>query len=209
MRTRKCASPRYRPIVAATPSAAGGWKRVFSASISESGSERQVVAHVWGFVNPVRQPEDDLLKFGAPLGELVDVRAGRRRQFPSTYDACSRHLAESLSQDVGAGPGHAGHQLGEALRAEEQFAHDQQCPSLTDQVERVRDRAALVVPAFSHHRRQPTSRNRVLQVDYLVFPTKKMYCPSVGFSTTNQEMKKCPYSPSTHHSGRVCRQGRR
>jgi hypothetical protein len=78
---------------------------------------------------------NDRLEIGAPLGELIDLGACGRRQFPSAHDAGFRHLTQTLGQDVRAGPWHARAQVGKPFRAEQQFPHDQQRPSLANEVE--------------------------------------------------------------------------
>ena len=58
-------------------------------------------------------------------------------------------LAQALGEDVGAQDSEAGAQVGEALRAEQQLAHDEQGPALADEVERAGDPAAVAVGALA------------------------------------------------------------
>ena len=70
------------------------------------------------------------------LGELVDPRAGGRRQRAAPHDPRRLELAQALGEDVGADVGQSGAQVGEALGPEQQLADDEQRPALADDVER-------------------------------------------------------------------------
>ena len=99
--------------------------------------------------------EDDGLELLSTLGELVDPRAGGRRQRAAPQYSGGLELAQALGEDVGADVGQPRAQVGEALGAEQQLADDEQRPALADDVEGPRDPAAVAVRAL--RRRHGTS----------------------------------------------------
>ena len=106
---------------------------------------------------PALQAHEDRLEPGSPLGELVDVRRGGRREPAAPDDAGVLELPQPLGEDVRAGLGQAGVQVGEALGAEEQVADDEQRPALPDEVEGVSGRAPVAVAAHRDHASQATA----------------------------------------------------
>ena len=99
--------------------------------------------------------------------QLVDARAGGRRRAcrgaRAPTSSSSRRRCESTS---GLTCGQAGAQVGEALGAEQQLAHDEQRPALADEVERACDPAAIAVGPPRRHSR--TSYRVVLTSVYLI-----------------------------------------
>ena len=100
---------------------------------------------------PGAEPGDDRLQPHAPVGQLVHPGAGRWIQLPPPYGSRSLELAKSLCQDVGAGGWQALAQVGEALRAQQQLANDQQRPTLADEVESVGETTRLAIGALGCH----------------------------------------------------------
>lgn len=85
------------------------------------------------------------LEVATPRGERVDRSRGGRRQLASLHHAVRGEIAQPLREDGGCDAGQAGGEVGEALRAEPEIAHDQHRPAIADDVERPRDRARLAV----------------------------------------------------------------
>src|SRR5581483_3287862 len=83
------------------------------------------------------------------LRELVHARGGRRRQRAPGDDPVRLEVAQAGGEDVGADTGQVVDEVRVPLRAVHQLADDEQRPALADQVERVSNRAVLVV-ALSH-----------------------------------------------------------
>ena len=94
---------------------------------------------------PAAERRDDRLELLAPLGQLVDARAGRRGKLAPPHDSRPLELAQALSEDVGAGVDDARAKIREALGAEQQLADDQQRPALADEIEGMRRRARFAV----------------------------------------------------------------
>ena len=86
------------------------------------------------------------MQLAAPVGQLVERAAGAAL----LHDAAGLQLAEALRQHVRA-RAQADPQIAEALRPEQQLAHDQQGPALTDDVERAGDAAGISVAAKAAH----------------------------------------------------------
>ncbi len=84
---------------------------------------------------PGAETGHDQLQLFAPLGQLVDLGRRRRRQFATMDDAGLLELTQTLGEDVGACVWQSATEVGEALRAEQQLAHDEKGPTLPDQVE--------------------------------------------------------------------------
>ncbi len=91
--------------------------------------------------------EQHRLELAPVLAELVDVGGGRRGEPAARDEAGGLQVAQPRGQQVRGEPGQPGLQVGVALRAGDQLAHDQQRPALADQVERAGERADLVVGA--------------------------------------------------------------
>ena len=90
---------------------------------------------------------------GAPLGQPEDDRpellAGRRRLVAvvgAADQAGALELVEALGQDGPRHPGQPAGDLVEPARADEQVAHDEQRPAVTQDLEGPGDRAVLPVP---------------------------------------------------------------
>ena len=81
----------------------------------------------------------------------------RAAQPASSYDAGSVELVEPLGEDVLAHLAKPASEVGEALRPEQQLAHDEQRPALADDVERARDPAGITVGTTFHLRSERTS----------------------------------------------------
>ena len=109
------------------------------------GAERRVRGRDRRLAAPAAEPEHDRLELAAPVGQLVHLRGGRGRELVAPDDAALLKLAQALREHVGADVRQAGAQVGEALRAEQQLAHDEQRPALADEVERAGDSAAVAV----------------------------------------------------------------
>ena len=69
------------------------------------------------------------LQLGTPLGQLVDMGRRRRGQFATMEYTDPLELAQTLGEDVGACVGQPVTEVGEALRAEQQLAHDEKAPN--------------------------------------------------------------------------------
>ena len=112
------------------------------------GAERGVARRERRLAAPAAELEDDRLEREAAVGELVDARARRRRELATAEEPGLLELAQALGEHVGAQVRQARAQVGEALRAEQQLAHDQQRPALADDIEGARDAAAVAVGPF-------------------------------------------------------------
>ena len=80
---------------------------------------------------------------------MRDPAGGRQRA--AAHDAGLLELAQPLRQDVRAQVRHAGAQIGEPLRPEQQLAHDEQRPPLPDHVEGACDPARIAVGSLAGH----------------------------------------------------------
>ena len=109
------------------------------------GPERRVAVRERGDAAEAAELEDHRLELAPALGQLVDPRAGRRASVRRAHQPGALQLAQALGEHVGADLRQPGAQVGEALGAEQQLAHDQQRPALADEVERARDAAAVSV----------------------------------------------------------------
>src|SRR5439155_18789936 len=100
-------------------------------------------------------PERDHCPFEltAPVGQLVDACGRRRRELASPDHPGTLELAETLGENVGTRVRESPAQVGVALRDKEQLADDEQCPALSDEVEGLRDRAAVAVCPHRRHAR--------------------------------------------------------
>src|SRR5262249_38776903 len=86
----------------------------------------------------------------AVLGELVDPRRGRRRETAATNDASFLERLQARREDVGPTAVEVCMEVGVAERSlVKQLPDDEQRPALTYEIERVRERAVLVV-ALGH-----------------------------------------------------------
>jgi hypothetical protein len=81
----------------------------------------------------------------AALGELVDLRGGRRGELALADDAVLLEVAQAHGEDVRARVGEARAEVGEALGPEHQLAHRHQRPALSEDVERAGDPARVAV----------------------------------------------------------------
>jgi hypothetical protein len=81
----------------------------------------------------------------AAVGELVDLRGGRRGELALADDAVLLEVAQAHGQDVRARVGEAHAEVGEALGPEHQLAHGHQRPALSEDVERAGDPARVAV----------------------------------------------------------------
>lgn len=84
---------------------------------------------------PVAEREQDRLEVSPPRGQLVHPRTGRGGQVTAADDAAALQLAQPVSDQVGARAGQGAAQAGEALRSEQQFAHDEQGLAFPDDVQ--------------------------------------------------------------------------
>jgi len=98
---------------------------------------------------PAAERHDGKLELQAPVGQLVHPGAGRRGKPAPAHDRHSLELRQPLRENIRADAGQALPQVGEALGAEHQLAHDQQRPALADEVEGMSRRASVVVAAFA------------------------------------------------------------
>ena len=99
---------------------------------------------------PVREHVEHLAEPRAVLRELVDPRRRRWVELAAADDAALLERLQPRSEDVGAAAGKPRMEIRVAkLVVFEQLADDQQRPALTDEVERMRHRAVLVV-ALGH-----------------------------------------------------------
>ena len=155
-RERKPSSPSRSSTVTSSPAAAAGSNSVLSAITKESAPNAASPVGKRRLAAPAAELEDDRLEREAALGQLVDARARRRRELAPAHEPGLLELAQALGEHVGAEARQAGAQVGEALRAEQQLADDQQRPALADDVEGARDAAAVAVGPFGRHRRQST-----------------------------------------------------
>ena len=82
----------------------------------------------------------------AELGELVHGRRGRRRELATADDSASLEVLQADGEDVRPAAGEVAVQIrvakGPVL---EQLANDEERPPLPDEVERMGDRAVVVV----------------------------------------------------------------
>jgi hypothetical protein len=85
------------------------------------------------------------LQLPSPPGQFVRPRARGRLERAAPEHARLLELAEALREHALAGPRQSPPQVGEALRAEQQLAHDEQRPPLADQIERTGETAGIVV----------------------------------------------------------------
>lgn len=108
------------------------------------------------------------LELMAPPGQLVHLGAGGRRQPAAAEDLGLLELAQALGEDVRAHVWQAGPQIGEALRAEQQLAHDEQRPALADDVERARHPAAVSERRRHYQAGQAVARHAVNRLRHLV-----------------------------------------
>ena len=109
---------------------------------------------------PEPEPEDDVLELAPVLGELVAHSARRPRQHLATHDPFVLELLQPRREDVRGDPRLAALQVGEALGAAEQVAHEHERPALADELERMGEPAVLSVAARLHalniaHLRRP------------------------------------------------------
>ncbi len=100
---------------------------------------------------PGAEAGHDRLQLPAPIGQLVDRGRGRRRQPALAHHAALLKLTETLCQDVRARVRQPVLEVREALRAEQQFTHDEQRPPLADKVEGVGEPTCLAVGALRRH----------------------------------------------------------
>ena len=89
------------------------------------------------------------------VGELVDLRGGRRREGTPGHDPGGLEVAQARGEDVRPDAGQAVDQVGVALGPVHQLADHEQRPAIPDQVERVGHRAVLVV-VLAHARNRTT-----------------------------------------------------
>jgi hypothetical protein len=94
---------------------------------------------------PQRELSNDRPKLLSVFRQLVDAGGGRRRQGPFGDDAGGLEVTQAGGEDVRPDSGQVPCEVGVALRACHQLAHDEQRPPLADQIERVGDRAVVVV----------------------------------------------------------------
>jgi hypothetical protein len=99
---------------------------------------------------PAAEREHDRLELPATRGERVDLGARGGRELVVLEDPGRLEVAQALREDVGAEVGQAGAQVGEALGAEQQLAHDEERPALADDVEGAGDATAIPVRALGH-----------------------------------------------------------
>jgi len=78
-------------------------------------------------------------------GQVVRVAYHRR------HDPGFCEFPQPLCDDIRACTWQSGKQIGEALGTQQQVPHDQQGPALAHHIQRLRDRAPVVVLAFTHH----------------------------------------------------------
>src|SRR5205085_1065202 len=90
---------------------------------------------------------EDRLALVPPGRQLVDLHGGGGRQLAAVQRADRLEGLEALRQHVGADAGKARAQIAEALRAEHELAHDEEGPTLADEVERMGRPAGVVVAA--------------------------------------------------------------
>jgi hypothetical protein len=88
----------------------------------------------------------------APLGQVVDLDAGGRRQPVAQDDAGLLEALQALGQHVGAEAREVRPDLAEAARAEHELAHDQQRPALADEFEGQGGAAGIVIAALPRAR---------------------------------------------------------
>src|ERR1700678_238097 len=106
-------------------------------------------------VQPVQAKPRDALQDGqdslpARVAERVDGAPNRGRQVGALDQPIVLELFEPLSEQIGRDAGQLGAQIAVAAGPSDQLAQDQQCPSLTQDVEPAGDRAVLVVVPGSH-----------------------------------------------------------
>src|SRR5581483_5732522 len=90
------------------------------------------------------------LNRAADLGELVDLRVERRRQRSATHHAIFDQRVQTSSQQGGADIVEPRFKIAEAQRSEQQFADDEQRPTLSNDFRRPRERAELRVTCSAH-----------------------------------------------------------
>ena len=98
---------------------------------------------------PAAERDEHGLELAAPARSARRPGGGGRRQPALAHDADLLELAQALREHVRARVREPGAEVGEALRAEQQLAHDQQRPALADEVEGAGDAARLAVCALA------------------------------------------------------------
>src|SRR6185312_11210866 len=94
---------------------------------------------------PARELAHDRPQRRPVRGQLVHLRRCRRRQPPLREDARGLEILQPRGEDIRADAGQRVGEVRVALRALQELADDQQRPALADPLERVGDRAVLLV----------------------------------------------------------------
>ena len=115
------------------------------------GVELGVAVERWRIGCPASEGDDDRFQLVAPVGEFVDEGAcGRAESLPS-HDARLLEFPQALGQHCRADPWQAALELREPFGPEEQFAHDEQCPALSEELSGVGGGAAVAVGPRNGH----------------------------------------------------------
>src|SRR5262245_48139292 len=89
-------------------------------------------------------------KIPTVLGQLVHLPSGRRRQLFSRDDAVAFEGSQPLGEELAADARQTVDQIREPPRPQHELADDQQGPAITDDVERARRAAVLLVAMIRH-----------------------------------------------------------
>ena len=86
---------------------------------------------------------------------MIDDRGGRRREIRLRDQPALLEKREPFAENARADAGEPAPQIAEALRSEEQLAHDEDRPALADDLRRAGDRTELRIAELRHARSVP------------------------------------------------------